>query len=247
MNNMKSLTVALAATFFAMPAVAQDYRQDRDDQRQRSDQRAERGGENQRDQQSRGFEQQVRDTLRGQISEQQVSRLIDDWPNASRKAAEQMIDSYGAPDGVTQTMLVWNDNGPWNSTIVHRDPVQHNFPMPHKDVLAQSVYYDVQPRMVDELVQFDGSVIVDRTKGTITARCDNEAANFLALNLAQDILDDRRSVDEARRYYAEAISDWKQDGEMDPYLRSLQFDPMTAANAGDPDQRADQIAMGDED
>ena len=40
--------------------------------------------------------------------------------------------------------------------------------------------------MFDELAAFDGAVIVERTKGEMSARCDREAANVLALNLVSE-------------------------------------------------------------
>lgn len=175
-----------------------------------------------------------------------VRQAIADWPDVSRRAAQQMIDAYGQPDGMTPQLLIWHGNGPWETTVVSSQPVDHNFPMPHKDVLAQTIYLDVPVDKFDDLARYDGSVIVERTKGTITARCDKEAANFLALNLAHDIINDRRGVEEAREHYAQAIQRWMQDDEKDPYLRRLQFEPMTAARAGDPDQRFEQVAMRDD-
>jgi hypothetical protein len=53
----------------------------------------------------------------------------------------------------------------------------------------------VPPDKFDELAEYDGSVIVERTKGEIAARCDLEGANFLALNLAHEIVTGKRSVD----------------------------------------------------
>ncbi len=231
MSTIRCLSVALAAAL-ALPVAAQDYRRDQPDPRERP---------------AQGFEQQARNLLQGAVGGQQVAKLIESWPRASRTAAQQMIDSYGEPHSVTPDMLIWRDNGPWNITVVHRDPVPHNFPMPHEDVLEQTVYLEMPPRMIDDLAQFNGSVIVDRTKGTITARCDTEAANFLALNLAYEIINDERSVDEARRSYARALADWKQTGEKTRDLRGLQFDPMTAAVAGDPDRSFERFAMGDDD
>src|ERR1700730_5479015 len=49
------------------------------------------------------------------------------------------------------------------------------------------------------LAVFDGSVLVDRTKGEMSARCEGEAANFLALNLADDIVHGRKDVESAER------------------------------------------------
>lgn len=61
----------------------------------------------------------------------------------------------------------------------------------------------VPPDKFDDLALYDGSVIVERTKGEISARCDQEPMNFLALNLAHDIITGKRSVGDARKTYAE--------------------------------------------
>ncbi|HSH38363.1 MAG TPA: hypothetical protein VK993_06230 [Chthoniobacterales bacterium] len=42
------------------------------------------------------------------------------------------------------------------------------------------------PEKVSELAKFDGSVIVERTKGEVIARCDMESANFLAINMMHE-------------------------------------------------------------
>lgn len=85
-------------------------------------------------------------------------------------------------------MLVWVKNGLWNRTMVFKKEVDHFFPEPHKDVMQHFVEFKVPPDMFDELTEFDGSVVVDRTQGEISARCDKECANFLALNLAYEFL-----------------------------------------------------------
>jgi hypothetical protein len=176
-------------------------------------------------------------------SEQQARRHIEGWPQPSRETAIQMLDSYGAPDEITSESLIWRNNGPWHKSVVMREPVEHNFPFPHHDVLAQTVYFDVPVERYSDLARFDGSIILDRTKGTMTARCEMEAANFLALNLAQEIIRGDRAVSDARRYYAREMEDFMQTGEKSPLLRGLQFNPLTAARAGDPDQPFDRIAM----
>lgn len=85
-----------------------------------------------------------------------------------------MIEKYGAPNEYTESMLIWNNNGPWKRTIVYKEEVDHHFPMPHKDVLEQFVNRNVPVEKFTELAQYDGSVIVERTKGEISARCDKE-------------------------------------------------------------------------
>lgn len=158
---------------------------------------------------------------------------INNWPDTSKKVAKTMMDKYGQPDEQTASRLIWNNTGPFTHTIVYRDEVQHDFPMPHKDVLEQIVNYDVPAEMFDDLAKYDGSVIAERTKGTLAARCDKEGANFLALNLAHDIIEGKKTVDEAREYYANAIMKMMQ-GEKDNYLTGLQFD-VPNRNINNPD------------
>jgi hypothetical protein len=60
-----------------------------------------------------------------------------------------------------------------------------------------------------------------------------EAANFLALNLAHDIVTGRRTVQQAREFYGQTIQALMR-GEKPPYTQALQFQvPM--AGTGDPD------------
>jgi hypothetical protein len=153
-------------------------------------------------------------------------------------AARETQAKYGAPDEVTPTMLVWHDNGPWKRTTISRDAVPHRFPGPHDDVMEQVIDYRVPPDRFDELAAYDGSVIVERTKGEMSARCDKEGANFLALNLAHEIVTGRRSVAEARRFYAEQIVAMKA-GRPAPYTERLMFQPQT--NAMDPDTPVDPM------
>jgi hypothetical protein len=46
---------------------------------------------------------------------------------------------------------------------------------------------------------------MERTKGEIAARCDREEANFLALNIAPEIVTGKRGVEAARKFYAETM------------------------------------------
>jgi hypothetical protein len=54
--------------------------------------------------------------------------------------------------------------------------------------------YCVPVEKFTSLAQFDGSVVVERTAGDISARCRDEQANFLALNLTYDVVTRAKSV-----------------------------------------------------
>jgi hypothetical protein len=163
-----------------------------------------------------------------------VAEIIRSWSPTAQEVANAMIAKYGQPNEFTPAMLVWQNNGPWKRTIVNRDVVAHHFPKPHPDLLEQVIDYRAPTDRFDELAEYDGSVIAERTKGEISARCDKEGLNFLAINLANDVATGKRSVEDARRFYAENAKKFTE-GEKPPYTQGLQFTRPTAATA-DPDQ-----------
>lgn len=54
-------------------------------------------------------------------------------------------------------------------------------------------------------------------------------------NLAHDIVQGERSVEEARQFYADTIKAF-MEGEQSEYMQGLIFDPPAQAEARDPDQ-----------
>lgn len=160
--------------------------------------------------------------------------MLSSWPAKPQEVGRQMIEKYGQPDEVTASMMVWNGKGPWKRTILYREEVPHSFPMKHTDLLEQFLDYRVPPEKFDDLARYDGSVIVERTKGEISARCDKEEMNFLALNLSDDVVKGKRTVEDARAFYAKTAMAFKE-GRRDPYTQGLRFSP-TKAGAADPDR-----------
>ena len=160
--------------------------------------------------------------------------MISGWPARPREVARRMIAKYGQPEEVTATRLIWMNNGPWKETILSREEIPHKFPKAHTDLLEQRIDYRVPPDRFDELANYDGSVIAERTRGTLAARCDKEEMNFLALNLAHEVATGKRSVDDARRFYARTARAF-MEGKQDPYTQRLQFSVPPGATA-DPDE-----------
>jgi len=171
-----------------------------------------------------------------QPDQAQMSAMLAKWPADAQTAAADMMTKYGPPQEVTESLLIWRNNGPWKYTMISNVATQHDFPGPHKDVMEQGIDYAVAPDKVDDLAMYDGSVTVDRTQGQIAARCDKEGANFLALNLANDVATGSKTVAGARDYYAKAIDGFKKTGRMDPYMERLTFAPK--ANSGFKDMPA---------
>lgn len=167
------------------------------------------------------------------LSKDKVQSLIQGWPEVSKMAANNMLNKYGVPSDASSNHLVWYNNGPWKRTVVHSEEVQHNFPMPHKDVLEQVINLNVPADKFDELAKFDGSLVLERTRGELAVRCDKEAANFLAINLAKDIIDGKQNVDQARTAYADSIVKSMQNQKV-AYMDGFQFD-VPKDNINNPD------------
>lgn len=166
-------------------------------------------------------------------TKQSVMSIIGKWEKTSRFAALQTIQKYGPPAEATPTRLVWFDNGPWKRTVITNEPTNHDFPMPHQDVMEQTISYKVPPDKFDELAAYDGSVYVDRTRGELSARCDLEAANFIALNLAHDVVTGKRSVEDARKEYADLVVAKMTGKGSVPYAEKLVFEPERNAGFAD--------------
>jgi hypothetical protein len=67
----------------------------------------------------------------------------------------------------------------------------------------------------------------------MSARCQGVASNFLALNLANDIVHGNKDVPEARRVYGEAMKA-RQAGKPPQIMQKLLFE-ITAEGNADPD------------
>lgn len=152
-----------------------------------------------------------------------VNNFIKEWPAMSTKSVKQMVDAYGPPNEAIPSRMIWYNNGKWKRTIVYRDEIPHNFPQPHSDTLEQFIDYHVPPEKFSEIAKFDGSVIVERTKGEVSARCDMEAANILALNMMHKIVTGEFSAEKAREVYSEQTAAYVMNRPA-PYAEKLQFE-----------------------
>lgn len=163
-----------------------------------------------------------------------ASAMLAAWPEKQRQTATEMMNKYGQPDVMSDHMIAWFNKGVFVKTVIMREAVPHNFPMAHVDYLTQTVKHRVPSDRVGDLHEYDGSVYVHRTRGEITAQCDVEAMNLLALNLAHDVAMKRRTVADARAFYARTAMAFKNGDRSSPYVTGLTF--QQEPNAADPDR-----------
>ena len=161
-------------------------------------------------------------------------QIIERWPDPSREAAQLVIDTYGEPHEATESQLTWYGVGQWTRIVATKAFYDHHFPAPHIDAVESVIDDRVPASKFSDMAEFDGSVIVERTTGEVSARCHDEQANLLALNLMHDIATGAKSVPEARQYYAKEFLDYRRK-QPTPYMEKLRFQP-SDGDAADPDE-----------
>lgn len=175
-----------------------------------------------------------------------ISSASDDmsgWSDASKMAVMMMKKKYGEPATKTADMMMWNNTGQWKRTIVYAKEFKHDFPMPHTDVMEQCIDYKVPQEKCNDLAMFDGSVVSNRTNGEISARCDKEGANLLAINLVNDVIKGDKDVQSARDFYAQTIKEFINGGKP-AYMQKLVFN-VANGNTADADKPSSIITEDD--
>ncbi|MGB6450896.1 MAG: hypothetical protein WBE92_09105 [Steroidobacteraceae bacterium] len=166
-----------------------------------------------------------------------VQKHLAGWPPLTRKLATQLITRYGRPQAATAHEITWYGNGSWKRTVLYRVGVKHNFPVPHEDILEQTVNYRVPVKRVGDLAAYDGSLVVDRTRGELSAHCDSEEQNRIMLNIADDIVTGQRSVDQGLAYHAQIVRG-VEIHVPESYPNQLKFKILPSAQTADPGEEA---------
>ena len=158
----------------------------------------------------------------GTRASQTPESVILKWPEGARATAREMIAKYGQPSRFSEGALVWIANGPWRKTVVYRNAWPHFIGRRDKDYLEQTIAYRVPAEKIDDLKRFDRRIEVDESRGRLSARSESEPMNFLALNLADEIVSDKRTVDDARDFYKRTES-LSKSGKSSAYMEGFLF------------------------
>ena len=160
------------------------------------------------------------------VTEQGNMADVSGWPERPRLAVKEMTVKYGSPLEVSSEAMIWHNAGPYKRIMVTKKEVPHDFPLPHMDFLEHTISYNVPTDKVDDLVAFDASMTINKTAGEMSARCDLEGHNILTLNIARDIINGTKTVEQARVAFGENV---KADfgGKHPAYVEKLQFTPPT--------------------
>lgn len=177
-------------------------------------------GTNQPD--SNAQNQQVQSENKDKAAFDKAASLTKGWPDASITAAKDIIEKYGDPQEVTSDSLIWRNVAPFKRIVVHKVTYNHRFPLMHQNAVEHVVDYKAPVNKIDDLWKYNGSIVLDRTKGEMSSFADNEAMNVLALNLAHDIMIGKRGTDNARMTYGKETMNYL-NGNLTAYTQVLTF------------------------
>ena len=158
--------------------------------------------------------------------------VIERWPGRPRSEARVLIAKYGEPANFDDDNLIWYKNGPWQKTVVYRKAPQGVMGFHAKDILEQTIAYRVPDDKIAELKRFDGRIRFDKANGQLSSVSESENLNYLALNLVDEIVTDKRNADEARDFYRKTTK-LTESGKTSAYLDGFLF-PLTADSTANP-------------
>jgi hypothetical protein len=144
------------------------------------------------------------------------------WPESSVIAAREMIMKYGDPQETTSDSLIWRNIAPFKKIIVHREVYSHYFPLLHRNSLEHVVDYRAPTGKIDDVWRYNGSIVLNQTKGEMSSYSENEAMNVLALNMAHKIMSGAMSSDAARITYGKETLSFL-NGNKTAYTQVLNF------------------------
>jgi len=163
-------------------------------------------------------------SYRQQISAGDAVQKLSAWPAGPRLAGFETIAKYGAPNEITDERMIWHNAMPFKRILLTREVLPHHFPIVHMDYLEHTISYTVPADKAGQVLAFDGALSIYRVGGELSARCDLESNNILALNLAHDIVEGRKSVEQARQAFGDAMIA-RTNGESPAIAKELQFNP----------------------
>lgn len=129
---------------------------------------------------------------------EKAAGLTKGWPESSVIATSEMIQKHGDPHETTSDSLIWRNIAPFKKIIVHREVYSHYFPLLHRNSVEHVVDYRAPVAKIDDVWRYNGSIVLNQTKGEMSSYAENEAMNVLALNLAHKVMSGAMSSDAAR-------------------------------------------------
>jgi hypothetical protein len=148
----------------------------------------------------------------------QARAVILDWAEPARLLATDLIEEYGPPDRVEPSRLVWQNKHLWENITVWDE-------LPGRDYfLEQTVSYPVPAQKRQDLAAFSDDVSLSAGGTELSVRSVSEDRNYLAVNLAYEIIEGIKTPAEARQSYDLTLR-LKAAGKTSAFTEGLLFLP----------------------
>jgi hypothetical protein len=152
-----------------------------------------------------------------------VQETVDHWSNYSRVTADFLIERYGPPDRVSASRLVWDGAGPWRTVAVWDEPGYLD-----RAGGPSNMEQTVGMRVADDkrlaLGVFGDVLKVSKDGDELTARCGSEPLDFLAINLAHEVIAGSMSPENAALAFVRT-AELSQSGKSSPLMQGFVFPP----------------------
>jgi hypothetical protein len=150
---------------------------------------------------------------------------IMNWYTFSQVSALKLIDEYGPPDRIESSQLVWINKGPWEMTAVwNAEPTDGSNLGPEN--LEQTIAYRTTTDQRVALSAFNDKIKANAAGTELSARYSSEELNFLALNLADQVVKGMRDPADAQRFFDLTLK-LGAAGRTSLYMQGLLFDGRT--------------------
>ena len=142
--------------------------------------------------------------------------MVANWPEASRRMVQAMIEKNGPPDRRRSDELTWLGLYEAKRTVIHRDP-------DGSGLVEMAVNYRVPENKIAELQRFEPRLHADRGAAELSVRVESVSGALLTLNLAHEIASGFRSADSARTLRDKQLR-LADAGKASPYRERLLFE-----------------------
>ena len=112
----------------------------------------------------------------------------DNWDHKEPVEYSKFLEKhFGDPDEFTNEQTVWHNIDGFKRVVCRDEYILHCCPAPHYDFVYSYIDLEIDEDLSDELAKCSGSILIDRPKNEVGARCGSLTANAVTLNFCLDV------------------------------------------------------------
>ncbi|MCR4294158.1 MAG: hypothetical protein NUW21_01385 [Elusimicrobia bacterium] len=146
-----------------------------------------------------------------------IEAHLNTWYDSPRREAERLIELYGPPDDVAPALATWREREPFKRIAVHGDSPD--------TYLEHVIGYRAPPEALEALSRFGHGVRFNPENEELSARSNLDSLNYLALNLADEVVKGERTPEDADAFYVRTAR-FATFGKSAAYMERLRFEPL---------------------